>query len=107
MDIKRFVKEKAQEAHEGTILADDVVPEGLNPPFGHAWGYLENNSEMESHSHPTEEIYIVVQGQGFVQVGEEKSKVVPGDVVEIPPGKEHTMVCKEEGPLLWAALWWE
>lgn len=106
MNIKHFDKKLAQPAHEGTILADDVLPEGMKAPFDHAWGYLENNSKMEGHSHPHEEIYIVIRGEGLVHVGEETEKIIPGDVIEIPADEYHTMSCRDGGPLLWAALWW-
>ncbi len=107
MKIKRFSKEKAQSGHNGTILTDEVIPEGMKPPFDSAWGYLENNSKMEVHSHPVEEIYIVIKGEGKVMVADEVEDVTVGDVVEIPPDKEHTMICENKGPFLWVAFWWE
>jgi len=33
-----------------------MKPEGIDPPFNSAWGYLENKSGMEAHSHSAEEI---------------------------------------------------
>ncbi len=107
MNIKSFQKEKASPAHNGTILASEVVPPGMSEPFSHAWGYLENNSQMEGHTHPTEEIYIVVKGEGIVVVEDEEKKVKAGDVIEIPPDAYHTMKCEDKGPFLWAALWWD
>lgn len=106
MRIQSFEKDKAQPSHGGTILAAPVLPPGLAAPFGHAWGYLENHAAMESHSHPTEEIYLVVRGRGVVEVDGERREVGPGDVIEIPPNAPHTMICENSGPLLWAALWW-
>ena len=105
--VSKFIKENAPPAHNGTILAGRVLPESFKPPFGDAWGYLESGSIMEEHSHPTEEIYIVVNGTGFCHVGGERFTVAPGDVVEIPPGMPHTMECLEGETLLWAAFWWE
>ncbi len=107
MNIQRFDKEKASKAHGGTILASDVLPGGMKAPFQHAWGYLENNSTMEGHSHPTAEIYMVMQGEGIVVIGEERQAVSAGDVIDIPPNAYHTMICEEAGPFLWAALWWD
>ena len=107
MNIQRFERDKAGDAHNDTILASAFVPEGMTAPFDSAWGYLENNSEMEAHAHPTDEIYVVVKGQGSVMVGERWQAVSPGDVIEIPPDAMHTMRCEDAGPLLWAALWWQ
>ena len=104
--ISRFNKETAPKAHNGTILAGRVLPEGMQAPFGDAWGYLEGKSFMEEHSHPTTEIYLVFSGTGTVVVGGERAKVSCGDIIEIPPDVDHTMICDENTALLWAAFWW-
>ena len=106
MNIVRFDPETAYPAHEGTILALPVIPEDIKAPFGHAYGYLENGGEMETHKHPTHEVYIVFSGTGTVVVGDEEAKVGPGDVIDIPPNKLHTMRGRAGTPFLWAALWW-
>lgn len=107
MKINRFNKDEARKAHGGSILADDIISDKLNPPFGHAWGYLENGGEMETHAHPTEEIYIIVKGQGQVNIEGEIFDVIEGDVVEISPDYSHSISCKENEHLLWAAFWWD
>ena len=105
--ISRFNKETAPKAHNGTILAGRVLPEGMKAPFGDAWGYLEGKSFMEGHSHPTDEVYLVFGGKGYCHIGEEQFEVKPGDVVEIPANVTHTMECVEGETLLWAAFWWD
>ena len=105
--ISRFNKETAPTGHNETILAGKVLPEGMKAPFGDAWGYLENKSMMEAHSHPTDEVYLVVSGKGFCRIGEDRFEVLPGDVIEIPPNAIHTMECEEGNTLLWVAFWWE
>ena len=106
MNRSRFDKNTAFGGHNGTILAGDVLPKGMAAPFSHAWGWLENGNEMEGHSHPTNEIYLVFSGSGTVVVGGEREKVSCGDVIEIPPDVYHTMICDENETLLWTALWW-
>ena len=105
--ISRFDKKTAPFGHNGTILAGDVLPNGMSAPFDHAWGYLEGKSQMEGHAHPTDEIYMVVKGKGFCHLGEERFAVLAGDVVEIPPDAYHTMECEDGEELQWAAFWWE
>ena len=107
MEIREFVKEEASQAHGDTILADDFLPERLDAPFDSAWGYLEAGKRMESHAHPTEEIYVIIKGEGTVEIEEEREKVKVGDVVAIPPDKEHSIEAGNDNALLWAALWWE
>ncbi|MDD6262357.1 MAG: cupin domain-containing protein [Clostridiales bacterium] len=108
MKIKRFDPLFAKPAHGGTILADRVIPEGMNEPFSHAYGYLLNGRSMMGHAHPTDEIYVVMSGTGHVIVGGRNAKVKTGDVAVIPPDEYHTMLCTEDdaAPFKWAALWW-
>lgn len=103
----RFDKTKAPSGHNGTILAGPVLPEGMDAPFGHAWGYLEGESMMEGHSHPTDEVYLVFSGRGYCHIEDEIFPAVPGDIIRIPRNAYHTMECKAGEVLLWAALWWE
>ena len=105
--VARFIKETAPKAHNDTILAGRVLPEGLKAPFGDSWGYLEGKSIMEEHSHPTEEIYLVCVGKGYCHVNGERFEVKPGDVIEIPPDASHTMECEDGESILWAAFWWD
>jgi mannose-6-phosphate isomerase-like protein (cupin superfamily) len=107
MNIQRFIKEKASLGHSGTILASAFLPEGIKAPFEGAWGYLENRAAMEAHAHGTHEIYVVICGQGIMQIGQEERPVGPGDVIDIPPNAMHTIYTEDGGPLLWAALWWQ
>ena len=105
--ITRFDPDKADPAHENTILASPVLPEGMPAPFQHAWGYLDKPGEMERHRHPKEEVYFFFKGNGFVYVDGEELPVGPGDVVRIPPDAVHTVINRQNAQLLWAALWWK
>jgi mannose-6-phosphate isomerase-like protein (cupin superfamily) len=104
--LSRFSKETARPSHNGTILADRIISEGMKTPFGHAWGHMEGKSAMEGHSHPTDEVYIIVSGSGYCEVAGERFAVKQGDVVEIPANAPHTIE-SEEGELLWTAFWWD
>lgn len=104
--IKRFQKEKGFEGHNGTVLADYILPEGQKAPFFHKYGYLENRHTMLGHAHETDEIYHVVYGKGTCIVGGENIAVQGGDVLDIPANVWHTMSCGDEGPLLWGCYWW-
>ena len=110
INIKRFNAADSVPGHEGTILASDVLPDSMNAPFRHQYGYLaKQGMTMAGHAHPTDEIYIVLSGSGYVIVGGENREVFAGDTVAIPAGMWHTMLCtdKNAAPFLWAALWWD
>ncbi len=105
--ISRFDPAKAQKAHEGTILASDVLPAGLLAPFDHAWGYLNGPGAMEPHTHHKEEVYVFTKGNGYVIVDGTRYLVGPGDVAYIPPDALHSVANEAEGVLEWAAFWWD
>lgn len=105
--VRRFEKEKAQAAHGGTILAAPVVPDLLQCPFGHAYGYVENGGVMEEHAHPTVEIYVVYEGNGTIVIDGEEAPIGPGDVIAIPSNAQHSLKAPAQGGLLWAAFWWD
>jgi len=108
--VRRFNPANASPGHEGTILGSDVLPDSMDAPFWHQYGFLqEKGTAMAGHAHPTDEIYIVLSGTGHVIVGGKTKAVSAGDTVAIPAGEWHTVLCAEddEAPLLWAALWWD
>ena len=105
----KFDPATAFTAHEGTILAAPVIPPEMKAPFSHQYGYLMNEGAMAGHAHSTDEIYIVLSGSGHIILGGKNKKLQAGDVVSVPHGVWHTMLCTDEdtAPFLWAALWWE
>ncbi len=107
MELKtNFDPSRATAAHENTILAAPVMPEGLKCPFDHAWGYLAGPGEMEYHKHPKEEVYIFLKGNGFVRIDGEDIPAAAGDVIRVPYNAMHTVINRVNEELLWAAMWW-
>jgi len=106
MQIARFSKADAKPAHNGSILAMPVLPEGMQAPFSHAWGYVDQGGAIEGHAHPNEEVYFIYRGQGVITVDEEQSLVSEGDVIGIPGGAYHALRNSGAGALQWFALWW-
>jgi len=106
MNINKFSMDKAYPAHNGTIWAHDFIPDGMPAPFESTWGYLPGKGIIETHAHPTQEMYVVFKGHGLCRVGDEEAWVECGDVIEIPPMKEHSIENQSDEPLLWTAIWW-
>ena len=51
---------------------------------------LNPEQETRGHSHENiDEIYICIEGEGKIQVGEEEFDFKPGDMITIPPGDFH------------------
>ena len=56
------------------------------------WVEGEPGSEQAIHSHENrEQVYVVVQGQGAMRVGDEVEKVGPGTAILVPPGTSHSI----------------
>jgi mannose-6-phosphate isomerase-like protein (cupin superfamily) len=54
------------------------------------------------HAH-AEEIYLILDGVGTMEVESELREVGPGDAILIPPGAWHQMTCGERGVRLLCA----
>jgi mannose-6-phosphate isomerase-like protein (cupin superfamily) len=55
--------------------------------------------KLLGHVDPMEEIYIIQQGRGLMQVNQESREVVPGDAIHIPTGHFHELTNIGEGEL--------
>ena len=53
---------------------------------------LEPGREIEAHSDPMEEIYLIVSGSGKMGVDDETRTVGPGDAIWIPAGSRHSLL---------------
>ncbi len=55
------------------------------------WVDVEPGSGQQPHRHSPEQVYVITQGQGRMQVGEEYVDAEVGDMVFIPPDTVHSM----------------
>ncbi len=59
---------------------------------------LQPGQRTDRHYHRVaEEIYLILEGSGVVEVDGEERPVVPGDAVLIPPGAWHQLTAGEAG----------
>jgi mannose-6-phosphate isomerase-like protein (cupin superfamily) len=57
--------------------------------------------------HDTEQVFFVLQGQGELQVGPDEGRRFPvsaGDLVRIPPGTWHRILCQSSEPLQYLSV---
>lgn len=52
---------------------------------------------VEEHSHPHEQVGMVVEGQAHFFVGDEDRVLGPGDMYTIPGGVKHRVVAMQQG----------
>jgi mannose-6-phosphate isomerase-like protein (cupin superfamily) len=61
---------------------------------------LEPGQATKRHYHAeTEEIYVVLEGEGNMEVDGERTRVAPGDAILISPGAWHQLRARESGEL--------
>lgn len=53
---------------------------------------FQPNAVVEKHSHPHEQVGILIEGQAHFFVGEDDQILGPGDMYRIPGGVEHRVV---------------
>lgn len=85
--IDPFITKDGSEIREllaprNSIIERQSLAEARLPPGG----------STTPHHHPrTEEIYYILEGRGWMRIGDESREVAPGDAIAIPPGRLHTI----------------
>ena len=80
------------------VLLDAALGGTANQSLAEAW--LEPGQATERHYHArTEEIYVVLDGGGEVEVDGDRRRVGPGDAILIPPGAWHEIRAGGAAPL--------
>jgi quercetin dioxygenase-like cupin family protein len=67
---------------EGPTVRGEKVEVGL-------YFYPGGGKKGEPHSHPNEQVRVILRGKALFCVGNEERIIGPGDVVLIPPNVEH------------------
>ena len=95
-----------ERAEPFTTLDGSTIRVLLDAEFGGARNQslaeatLAAGQATQRHYHAeTEEIYIVLEGSGDMDVDGDRSRVEPGDAVLIPPGAWHQLRADESGEL--------
>ncbi len=76
----------------------DAASGTANQSLAEAW--LEPGQATERHYHAaSEELYVLLDGSGEMEIDGERARVDPGDAVLIPPGARHQITALADGPL--------
>jgi quercetin dioxygenase-like cupin family protein len=57
-------------------------------------------SATPRHVHHVGQVFVVLSGEGFVQVGDERTELSAGDIVVTPAGEWHTHGAGPGGPMV-------
>ena len=80
------------------VLLDAVAGGARNQSLAEAW--LASGQATERHYHArSEELYVLLEGAGEMEVDGERAQVGPGDAILIPPGAWHQIHASDAEPL--------
>jgi len=80
------------------VLLDGVLGGAVKQSLAEAT--LASGQATQRHYHAqAEEIYLLLEGEGEMEVDGERRRVGPGDAVLIPPGSWHEIRAGPDGPL--------
>lgn len=57
---------------------------------------MQPGAEVAEHSHPHEQVGIVLAGHAIFHIGGEEKRVGPGDMFRIPGGVKHKVIALDE-----------
>ena len=78
------------------VLLDAAAGGAVNQSLAEA--ELGPGQQTQRHYHPrTEEIYVLLEGGGEMEVDGDRAPVGPGDAVLIPAGTRHQITAGDEG----------
>ena len=80
------------------VIADARVGGAFKQSLAEATVAAGKSTRRHYHA-ATEEIYVVLEGNGELEVEEKRAVVSPGDAVLIPPRARHRIRAGEEGEL--------
>ncbi|HWB00717.1 MAG TPA: cupin domain-containing protein [Pirellulales bacterium] len=58
---------------------------------------MKPRASIPAHSHPHEQVGILLEGDGVFDIGDESCRVTPGMMWRIPGGTVHSIVAGESG----------
>jgi unsaturated pyranuronate lyase len=57
---------------------------------------LEPHAVVEEHSHPHEQVGIVLEGEAIFTIGDEEKRLGPGDIFRIPGNVRHKVIALDK-----------
>jgi mannose-6-phosphate isomerase-like protein (cupin superfamily) len=85
------VKSTRYQAHGGGVAHMILDTRSLQTMMFLAHASVAPGEKLIGHVDPMEESYIIQNGRGRMQVGEELHEVMPGDAIHIPIGHFHEL----------------
>ena len=88
--IDKIVKEPQEhKLFTGPVTLQTIIGTDLSKNFSIGQVNFGKGVRNKFHSHSTEQILIITEGEGIVATEKEETTVRPGDIVYIPAGEKH------------------
>ncbi|CAG7624664.1 cupin domain-containing protein [Paenibacillus allorhizosphaerae] len=107
--MKKYRFKDLQDTNEGHLL-QSVLPGAYLSSGGLAFASRGERSHTNDgpegrdyHVHNDCEAFVIIQGQGFMELNGEMHPVLTGDIVVVEPGEDHHLHSSEEDPIV--TLW--
>lgn len=111
MDVRKASTTAVAE-HDGTVVAyfmfgkDELRDASMGSTIEFINEFtVEAGARIEPHFHNSHEFYYVLDGEGWMQVGDEKQYVTPRTLIYIPPNAPHSMWPAKEGEGMRCLCW--
>ena len=98
--------------HEYGVDGERLLPFGKTEfpfPFGGSYCIVRSkNTSTEHINEPADEdeMFIAIKGKGMVNINDESTEIVQGDVIFIPAGESHFVDNPFDEDFHFYALWW-
>jgi quercetin dioxygenase-like cupin family protein len=110
MEIQRVDEAKAGSPPEprnftGRVRIQNIAKEGGADKLELLAVFFDAGAHTRPHTHPSEQVLHVVEGNGFVWLaGEDRRRIPAGSIVVVPGGVVHMHGATEEEPICHIAL---
>ncbi|NBJ69344.1 MULTISPECIES: cupin domain-containing protein [Clostridia] len=94
--------------HEYGSLLRRIYPwdKSRKSPFGSGFIIVQPGETTQPHNHDEEETFIILEGEGVINVDGETQKVYPEDVIYFEPFSVHSLHNTGDKELKFLAVWW-
>ena len=76
---------------------------GTETDLSVTWVEVAPGARQPPHSHPPQQVYVIVEGRGRMLVGGEERELGRGELALIASGAEHGIVNIGDGPLIYVS----
>lgn len=97
--MKRYRLAHLDDVRDGHVLKG-VVPGKYLVVGGIGFKEPGQVTHPGHHVHDDEEVFIILQGKGEIEIGGRRHPIAAGDVLVVEPGEDHHLVSSDDDPLV-------